>query len=156
MAGKESRAGQLAQRYFREEHNCAMAVLRAVSETEGLGCDACVPGMALAMGGGLGHTGHACGALTGGVMAIGLAVDRFTSGPLAEKKDEAYLLAAGLVNHFCDAQGAANCAVLLGFNWTDPGAKQRWHQEGRDKCLNYVAWTADETVRIVETLRGRK
>jgi C_GCAxxG_C_C family probable redox protein len=140
-------ASDLARRYFDEGHNCAMSVVRAAAETLGVSCGECIPGVGLALGGGVGHTGYACGAVTGAAMAIGLAVDRGLPGPVDAKKDRAYSLAAGFVNRFDEQFGGVDCRTLLGFEWSAPGAKERWRAESRDRCLDFVAWAAAEVVR---------
>jgi len=144
-----------AERYFADGHNCAMAVLRAVAEALDLACPACIPAVALGLGGGVGHTGRICGAATSAVMALGLAVNRFSDGSLVDKKDETVTLAAGLVNRFVEAFGSAECAVLLGFRWAEPGAVERFHRENRKErtCTPAVRWAAAEAYRIAIGLR---
>ncbi len=148
-------AADAADRYFQEGFNCAQAVLRAVAEARGLACPACIPAVALAMGGGIGHTGRACGALTGAVMAIGLAVDRrMAAAPITDRKGAAYRLAGRLVEAFASHFGSSDCAALLGFAWTEPGAVQRFERENLKaaRCTVCVRWAADEAVRLVTTL----
>jgi C_GCAxxG_C_C family probable redox protein len=144
-----------AERYFADGHNCAMAVLRAVAESLDLACPACIPAVALGLGGGVGHTGRICGAATGAVMALGLAVNRFVDGSLVDKKDETVTLTAGLVNRFVEAFGSAECAALLGFSWSEPDALERFQREGKRErtCTPAVRWAAAEAYRIAIGLR---
>jgi C_GCAxxG_C_C family probable redox protein len=145
----------VAARYFTEEkHNCAQAVLRAVAEKHGLACPSCIPAVALAMGGGVGHTGHICGAVSGSVMAIGLAMDRRTPGDLAARKQAAYGVAGSFVKAFAAHFGAVDCCDILGFDWADPGAMDRFRGEGlmQAKCVPCVRWATEETSRVVAGL----
>jgi len=146
----------IAARYFQEGHNCAQAVLRAVAEAEGLSCAPCIPAVALAMGGGIGHTGRACGAVTGAAMVLGLAVDRFLSGPMSAKKPAAYRLAGELVNRFAARFGAADCEAILGFGWSEPGAMDRFRRENAmaGKCTPCVRWAAEEAARVIVAVRA--
>jgi C_GCAxxG_C_C family probable redox protein len=155
MAEQSSSVADVAARYFREGHNCAQAVLRAVAEAGGLSCPQCIPAVALAMGGGIAHTGRACGAVTGAVMVVGLAVDRFLGGPMAAKKPPAYRAAADLVNRFAAEFGSADCEAILGMSWADPGSMDRFRREGfmETKCVPCVRWAAEEAARIVADLR---
>jgi len=144
-------AAEAADRYFQEGFNCAQSVLRAVAEARGQACPACIPAVALGMGGGIGHTGRACGALTGAVMAIGLAVDRAVGGPIVARKAEAHRLAGQLVEAFASHFGSSDCAALLGFAWTAPGAVQRFERENLKaaRCTVCVRWAAAEADRLL-------
>jgi len=147
-------AADRADEHFHEHYNCAQSVLWGVTETYDLACPSCIPAAALAMGGGIGHTGRACGALTGAVMAIGLAVDRAVGGSISDRKDEANRLAAALVHRFADEFGTTDCATILGFSWEDSGALERYNRENAkdEKCTPCIRWAAAEAVRIIEDL----
>ena len=156
MADPSRDAARLAERHFRDHYNCCQSVLWGVAEACGLVCDGRIPAVGLAMGGGIGHTGRACGAVTGAVLSLGLAVDRaFAEASIRERRDRANREAAALVHRFEDAFGTADCAVLLGFSWEDPGADTRYRREGAKTgvCLPCVRWAAEETARLIEGLR---
>jgi C_GCAxxG_C_C family probable redox protein len=156
MAETPSPVADAADRYFQEGHNCAQAVLRAVAEARGLSCPQCIPGVALAMGGGVGHTGHLCGAATGGALAIGLAMDRATAGGMAEKKQAAYRVAGRLVREFAAVFGSADCRSILGFDWSRPGALERARRENikAAKCTPCVRWAAGEADRLIAEIQA--
>jgi len=149
-------AADRADAHFQEHYNCAQSVLWGVAETCDLACRACIPAVALAMGGGIGHTGRACGALTGAVMAVGLAVDRAVGGSISDRRDEANRLAAALVHRFADEFGTTDCAAILGFSWEDPGALERYYRQNAkdEKCLPCVRWAAAEAARTIDDLRA--
>jgi C_GCAxxG_C_C family probable redox protein len=140
-----------ADRYFQQGLNCAQAVLRAVAEARGFACAQCIPAVALAMGGGVGRSGHVCGALTGAVMAIGLAVDRAVSGGPVEKKQAAYRVAGRCVREFAAVFGSADCRGILGFDWSEPDALDRARRENikAAKCTPCVRWAAEEADRLI-------
>ena len=154
MAEPHQAVADRAEAHFQEHYNCAQSVLWGVAETCGLACPACIPAVALAMGGGIGHTGRACGALTGAVMALGLAVDRAVGGSISDKKDEANRLAAALVHRFADKFGTIDCAAILGFSWEESGALERYYRENAKdaKCTPCVRWAAAEAARTIEGL----
>jgi C_GCAxxG_C_C family probable redox protein len=157
MADPSRDAARLAEAHFHDHYNCCQSVLWGVTEARGLTCETCIPAVALAMGGGIGHTGRACGAVTGAVMAVGLAVDAAFAGvPIGERKDRANREAAALAHRFEAEFGTADCAVLLGFSWEDPDALARYDREGAKEnvCLPCVRWAATEAVRLIDNLPG--
>jgi C_GCAxxG_C_C family probable redox protein len=158
MADTAQSIAAAADRYFHEGHNCAQAVLKAVAEAKGFACPSCIPGVALAMGGGVGHTGHVCGAVTGAVMAIGLAMDRTVPGDVAARKRAAYGVAGEFVKSFAARFGSADCRGILGFGWSEPGAMDRFRREGLldAKCAPCVRWSAAEAARIIDELVAPK
>jgi C_GCAxxG_C_C family probable redox protein len=104
-----------------------------------------IPGIALGFGGGLGRRGLVCGALSGGVMAIGLRY-----GPMQEK-DAAYAQVLELCRRFEEQHGSALCRDLTGCDLTNPEDKQRWIDSGgHEKCSQYVS----TAVEILTDLLG--
>ena len=97
-----------------------------------------IPGIALGFGGGLGRRGLVCGALNGGVMAIGLRY-----GPMQEK-DAAYAQVLELCRHFEKQHGSALCRDLTGCDLTNPEDRQRWLDSGgHEKCSQFVSTTVE-------------
>jgi C_GCAxxG_C_C family probable redox protein len=145
-----------ADRLFHEGYNCAQAVLQAVAEGAGLSCPACIPHVALGMGGGIGHTGRTCGAATGAVLAIGLAVSRFSPAPLPDKKKQANALSGDFLRRFQAEFGTTECERIIGLAWTEPDATRRFQESGvRDsKCTPCVRWAAEEAARAMQPLRA--
>jgi C_GCAxxG_C_C family probable redox protein len=100
-----------------------------------------IPGIALGFGGGLGRRGLVCGALNGGVMAIGLRY-----GPMEEPeaKDKAYALVLELCHRFERQHGSALCRDLTGCDLTNPEDRQRWSDSGgHEKCSQFVSTTVE-------------
>ncbi|UCC33999.1 MAG: C-GCAxxG-C-C family protein, partial [Candidatus Bathyarchaeota archaeon] len=71
MTVERSIYAENAASYFKEGYNCAQSVLLAMQEFWNIG-NPVEPKVASAFGGGVGRRGSLCGALTGGVIAIGL------------------------------------------------------------------------------------
>jgi C_GCAxxG_C_C family probable redox protein len=154
MTDPAAAVADLADKYFQQGYNCAQAVLRAVAEAQGMACPRCVPGVALALGGGVGHAGYVCGAAVGAVMAIGLAVDKATAGGLLEKKQAANRAAGPFVKAFAAQFGSADCRAILGFDWSEPNAMDRARAENvkAAKCTPCVRWAAERAMRLIEGL----
>jgi C_GCAxxG_C_C family probable redox protein len=81
------------------------------------------PRIAGGLGGGLGHEGELCGALTGGVLLIGL---QFGSNDYHDKAAKAltYERCSDFMDRFVMANGAKRCRDLTGVNMrTEEGMK---------------------------------
>jgi C_GCAxxG_C_C family probable redox protein len=100
-----------------------------------------IPEIALGFGAGLGRRGLVCGALNGGVMAIGLRHGRMRG---MEAKDTAYALVLELCRRFEGQHGSALCRDLTGCDFTNPEDRQRWRGSGgHEKCSQFVSTTVE-------------
>lgn len=144
-----------ADRHFHEGYNCCQSTLLAVAEAHDVGCEGCIPAVAYGMGGGIGHTGRTCGAVTGAVMALGLAVDRFTEGDRRAKKTRAYELGGAFLERFAERFGTSRCERLIGLNLSEPGSMERFLASGAfdETCTPCVRWAAREASRVIQALR---
>ncbi len=114
------RAADLATDHFaRGGFNCAESVLRGVAQALSLPLDDALLMAATPFGGGIGRAGAVCGALSGGVMALGLAFGRTEPSP--ERKEVAYGHATNLWQRFVEQAGNESCRVInaLGFDHPD-------------------------------------
>jgi C_GCAxxG_C_C family probable redox protein len=112
------RAGSLAEERF-AQFNCAESSFWGVAQALGLPRDdallcACTP-----FGAGIGQACATCGALSGAVLALGVALGRTT--PDAGRKAVAYAAARQLFERFTAGAGDYTCAALnpQGFDWPD-------------------------------------
>jgi len=115
--------GELAAGYFGSGFHCAEAVAKAVLESLGHNANAAVA-HATAFGGGFGGTYcEACGALSGGLVAIGHLHGRCEPDVDWDLPAE---LAAKLRQAFLDRFGSTHCATLrerFGENQPDEGRR---------------------------------
>jgi C_GCAxxG_C_C family probable redox protein len=103
----EQRAFDLFQNGF----NCAEAVSTAVVEWYGAESKDFTPKAATAFGGGVGGTKcETCGALTGGVIALGWLFGRTEPGT---DKQDVYAFATEFRNKFLDSFGSTQCKAIL-------------------------------------------
>ncbi len=109
MDEQQTRAQQLARARYKEGYNCAEAVLRAFREELGLDLSGDALRIASGFGGGLGHAGCMCGALSGAIMVISLLQGR--TGP-EQSRDPVYGSAREFHGVFTDHFGATCCRVL--------------------------------------------
>jgi len=109
---KEDRI-KLASAAFNNEYNCAQAVIMAFPEILVRGSGAVIK-QAVGFGGGMGRLQEVCGAVTGGIMVIGLHLG---SGiPEKENKEFVYRKVQELGDRFRAKWGTIKCSDLLGVN----------------------------------------
>ncbi len=97
--------------YFQSGFNCAEAVSKAMVELYSKETHTAIPNVATAFGGGIGGSkAETCGALTGGIIAIGCIFGR--KEPKDDKK-AAYQLAAEFREKFIETFGASTCRTIL-------------------------------------------
>jgi C_GCAxxG_C_C family probable redox protein len=100
---------ELAGQRFKEGYNCAEAILRAFTETLNVEMSESALKMASGFGGGVGHAGCLCGALTASIMVLGLLEGRSNKeqsrGPIYESSGEFHRL-------FNEKFGATCCRIL--------------------------------------------
>ena len=89
-------------------------MLLAVCKATGWDCE-CIPRIASGLGGGLGRQGEVCGALTGGVLVVGLVHGR-DSAEEKEAKEVAHGKAGEFVRRFAELNGTVRCRDLIGLD----------------------------------------
>ena len=102
-------AKQMAGQNFREGYNCSEAIVRAFRDLLKLDISDEALKMATGFGGGLGHAGCMCGALTGSVMVLGALRGRTTT---AEQLAPAYEVSHEFHDRFKERFNATCCRVL--------------------------------------------
>jgi C_GCAxxG_C_C family probable redox protein len=108
---RKNNVGKVAYGYHESGFHCAEAVSKAVVEAFGRGMRASIPSVATAFGGGIGRTHQdICGALTGGVIALGYLFGRNEACSDWTNVSE---LAAELKRRFVQQYGTTNCGALL-------------------------------------------
>jgi C_GCAxxG_C_C family probable redox protein len=102
----------IAVEKFLSGYNCAQAVLYAYGPDLGLDTENALKA-ATGFGGGMGARGETCGAVTGGILALGLKYGR---GSLQDRSvtDVAYQKTRDLMAAFEQAHGSCCCRTLLG------------------------------------------
>lgn len=118
----------LAAARFAQGFNCAQAVFSAFAPVLGLD-ETTALRIASPIGGGMGRSGNVCGAVTGGLMALGLA--RGASTP--EGKEPTYLLAKEFLRRFQEKHGTILCNALTGYDISAPEGLAAARASGRFK-----------------------
>lgn len=137
----EEQTAALARGYYGQGLNCAESVLLAFLDTHQLSRDALC--LASGFGGGIGHTGHICGAISAAVMALGTQKGR--KDPFAiedpmersrQLREEIYPLFADLIQEAEEKFGTVNCAELTA-GFEDFNSKER-----RLHCQEIITYCA--------------
>ena len=133
---------------FRSGLNCAQAVLGEYAADLGVDLDT-ARRIACAFGGGLGHTGGVCGAVSGAIMVIGLAVCAPGSGALASSARSDDLVRAFLAE-FAQRHGSTVCSQLLECDIGTPEGRAEAARLGvfDSRCPRYVK----DAVEILDDL----
>lgn len=147
---KRNDVSEKAAAYFSEGYNCAQSVLLALSQHWRI-ADDLIPRIATGFGGGIGRCGSVCGALTGGVMAIGIKYG--TNEPSGDKRKKAYELARDLLRRFQRKHGSVSCRELIGYDLSDPDQLAKAHESNvlEEKCPVYIREIVQAVLELSET-----
>jgi C_GCAxxG_C_C family probable redox protein len=138
-----------AKDYFAQKYNCSQSTFAPFAKYFGMDMDVAFK-LATPFGGGFGHMREACGAVSGALMALGVAEGNAV--PDREKKHACYHLAAEFQDRFKAEHGDLHCPELLGLDISDPDQLQ----EARDRelfaeiCPAYIETAVRLMVEILE------
>lgn len=123
---------EVAVNNYRTKMNCAEAIVTAFDEVCNLGIGTGVR-FASGFGGGMGHAGDVCGALSGAVIVLGAFKGR-PHTPEGSRED-IYSLSKGFHDAFSEKFGSTNCDVLRKFDFGT--------REQGINCLKLISSTAE-------------
>lgn len=148
MSGDVKSKSDLAVDCFKSGFNCSQAVFTAFSGDAGLDSDTALK-VATAFGGGIASTGNVCGAVSGGLMAIGLKYGRCTIEDL-KAKEKTYDLSRQFMNEFKARHSSVICKEILGCDLNTPEGKAEFSSKNliNVKCAVCVR----DAVQILEKL----
>ncbi len=105
---------------------------------------------ATGFGGGFGRQQLICGALSGGVIACGMALARkrqATRETRAALRDETYATVKELTRRFQERFGAIDCRTLTGYDFSQPNGYQAFADSGnKDRVCHPAVRFVVETV----------
>lgn len=134
----EEEAVKHASECWEKGFNCTESVLRGVCHGLGVELPEVALKMATPFGGGVGRSEDHCGALSGGVLAVGSVLGRTES---EEDRFVSYNAARDLHDRFRDKFGSTLCHELNFGDFTSP--------EHRERCACFVVDTVRTTFRII-------
>lgn len=105
---------EIAIKLYQEEFNCPQAVLCAHADELGLDLETALK-IASPFGGGIARTGKICGAITGGLMVIGLR-NWNSENERQNAKDDVYKISNQFLVELTKRSKTLNCEELLGIS----------------------------------------
>jgi C_GCAxxG_C_C family probable redox protein len=121
-----------------EKFNCTESVLRGVCYAQGVELADQAKMMATPFGGGVGRSEDICGALTGGVMGMGIVMGRRNAD---EDRLRSYDAAGKLYNLFHERFGSTCCKVLNKSDFKSP--------DHRVRCGEFVSECTRLTLKVI-------
>lgn len=110
----------------------------------------CIPRIASGLGGGLGRQGEVCGALTGGVLVMGLVHGRDHAED-KEAKEAVTAKAAQFVQRFAEVNGALRCRDLIGLDVGSEEGLQEYHAQNlHERCSGIVSNAVRELLDLLD------
>ena len=132
------RIAETAEKRFLEGFSCAQAVFSAFAEAEGMDLETALR-VSSSFGAGMARMGDTCGALTGGMMVLGLKYGRTVADDM-DAKEKNYSLVHEFVAEFNKRFENTMCRDLLGFEPGYPEASRRFKDEPEleKRCAGFV------------------
>ena len=142
---------EVAAEKFLSGYNCAQAILYAFGPDLGLDAETALK-VATGLGAGMGRRGEVCGAVTGGILALGLKCGR---GGQQDRSatEETYRKTEELMAGFERRCGSCSCRVLLdGCDlWTAQGQQHfKEHDLLHKTCVGCVQTVAEVLTGMME------
>ena len=135
------RIRKIAEDYYRNgDFYCSEAVVKTIIDEFQIDVSGDVIKMASGFPVGMGGMGCTCGALTGGVMAIGLVYGR--SQGKDPKVNKAMELSAKLYQIFCERHKVSCCKVLT-------RGMEKGSPEHMEQCIAFTGEMAYEAAKII-------
>jgi len=123
--------------YHDQGFNCCESTLQGLGDYLGVKSDL-IPSIATGFGGGIGHTGGVCGAITGAGMALGIKYGRRDPQD-KEKRDWLYQRVENFLQDAEKELGSLNCRDLIGLTLnTDEAMKIYREKNLRKKCHQII------------------
>lgn len=136
------RIRKIAEDYYRNgDFYCSEAVVKTIIDEFQIDVSEDVIKIASGFPVGMGGMGCTCGALTGGVMAIGLVYGR--SQGKDPKVNKAMELSAKLYQIFCERHKVSCCKVLT-------RGMEKGSPEHMEQCIAFTGEMAYEAAKIIE------
>ena len=135
-----------AESQFEKGYSCAPAVFSAYSERFGLEKEFALR-IACGFGGGIGHMGRTCGAVTGAVMVIGLKHGQADANDEGSRQ-ETHRLGKEFIDKFGALHGSVECKELIGYDLSNPAELEAASTDDarEKKCRGFV----HDAARILE------
>lgn len=130
-----------AETYYRNmDYYCSEAIVKTINEEFGLGYPEEIIKMASGFPIGMGGSGCTCGAIAGGIMALGMVFGR--TEPKDEQVKQCMALAHELHDRFMERHGCLCCRILT----KEMVLGSPVHMQ---QCVAFTGEVAEETANII-------
>lgn len=142
---------QFAVDQMKKGYSCSQAVLSAFAERFGLTQEQALK-LAAPFAGGIGRQSQVCGAVSGGLMVIGLKYGH-TDGGSAEAKEVSLLVTRRFCERFKQRHDSMICTELLGYDLGQPGVYKQVQDAGIfiNVCRELVRDAAEMVVEMIDS-----
>jgi len=143
---------QVAMERFLAGYNCAQAVLYAYAPDAGLDGETALK-VATGLGAGMARRGEVCGAVTGGILALGLKYGRGRQQDRSAT-EQTYQKTLELMAQFEKRKGSCLCRVLLdGCDLRTPEGQRHFkeHDLLHKTCVGCVQTAVEVVAELLET-----
>lgn len=139
-----------AKTFFSSGFNCAESSLLSICRALEINSDA-VPNIATGFGAGVSRHGSICGALSGAVMAMGLAEGRKDPKD-NDAKIKLYEKAAAFLDKFKTEFGTVDCRELTGCNLLSKEGREKFTNEKihEEVCVKFVEFAVAEGIKALK------
>ncbi|MEM3615489.1 MAG: C-GCAxxG-C-C family protein [Candidatus Methanomethylicia archaeon] len=134
-----------ASNYMKNGYACAESVLLAVTEKIGLKNEI-IPKIATGFCAGIGRIGDICGAISGGIMCIGIRYGRNKPNE-NEAYEKCMEKARELILRFHEKYGEIHCEKLIGLRLLDQRDREKYRMENFKE--KYCSGIVEDVAKIV-------
>jgi len=148
MENKKTRDEE-ALNLFAKGFNCSQSVSSVFAEKLNIDKETIIKA-AGGFGGGIGSSGNMCGAVTGGIIAIGLKYSSVNSED-TEAKKHVRELAKDFMKSFAGQFGSVDCKQILGYDFSKPEEFEYVHNNNvtRQVCPKFIKFAVQELDKIL-------
>ncbi len=141
---------ETALQRFSTGYNCAQSVFTVFATEHDLELDTARKIAAL-FGGGISRSGEVCGAINGGLMALGLTLANHEPTD-SQKKDELNQLGQQFIGRFRERFGDHHCRNLINTQLHTPHEHHAAKESGvfQSQCPQYVAFAVETIESIIQ------
>jgi C_GCAxxG_C_C family probable redox protein len=143
----DDRASQRSLELFQSGFFCAESVLLAISEKLGIQSDL-IPRIATGFCSGISRSSNNCGAISGAIMGINIALGR--NAP-AESLEKCFNRTQELMSLFEQQFGSVNCFQLIGCDLTsEDGQRAFMDKQAIESCYEYTRFATSAAISLIE------
>ncbi len=137
-----------ARELFESGWYCTEAVLLAIAEHQGIDSPM-IPGIASGLTAGVARTSDLCGAVSGGILGLGLVMGRQSS---IDSVEPVFAATQALLADFEKTYGSTNCRALTGVDLNTPEGQTTFRNSGqRGRCAEYVEQVTQKVLDLIQT-----